>query len=204
MLFGYARISTNDGRQELDRQLDAFEEMGVDSKYVFTDEVTGTAKKIPELERMLEMLRPGDVVVVSEMFRLGRSTRALLETIDRIRETGAGVKSIAEPWLDLSDDNPSANLLITIFAGLAQFERDMISLRVKDGLKSARKRGHVGGRPNVQNEHYDAVVALYKQGWSVPDIVEHEGISRATVYRILKDMREEEEGSEAQSRDTEN
>ncbi len=140
MIFGYARISTED--QLLDAQLDALTVAGADR--IFSDKITGSSRSRPELDRMIEQLRDGDVVVVTKYDRLSRSLKDLLEIVETIRAQGAGFKSLAE---DIDTTTPAGRLIFHVFASIAQFERERISERTKEGLAAARKRGRVGGRP---------------------------------------------------------
>ena len=185
MLVGYARVSTED--QSLDRQIDQLVAAGVDPRNIYKEKISGKKRQRPELDRMLAELMVGDVVVIAELSRVSRSTKDTLEIIDAIRSRGAAIKSLAETWLDTSSDNPSAQLILTIMAGLVQFERDQTAARVKDGLAAAKKRGRVGGRPSKQNEKAESVRAMAKGGMRICDIVTQTGLSRSTVYRILRE-----------------
>lgn len=182
---GYARVSTDD--QKLDQQIDQLVKAGVDERNIYIEKEHGTKRDRPELNRMLSELHEGDEVIIVEISRFSRSTRDLLDIVERIKDKGASIKSLSETWLDTSSDNPSSQLLLTIFAGLVQFERDMISARVKDGLRAADSRGHHGGRPNKRNAKADSVMAMYNGGIRIKDIVASSGLSRATVYRIIRD-----------------
>lgn len=140
MIIGYARVSTDD--QNLDAQADALTAAGAGK--LFTDKISGSNRKRPELDRMLDQLRGGDVVTVTKYDRLARSLKDLLEIVDIIGERGAGFRSLAE---DIDTTTPAGRLVFHIFASIAQFERERISERTKEGLQAARKRGRVGGRP---------------------------------------------------------
>jgi len=140
MIIGYARVSTDE--QNLDSQLDVLSAAGAEK--LFADKITGTARQRPELERLLDHLRGGDVVIVTKYDRLARSLRDLLEIVERIEATGAGFRSLAE---DIDTTTPAGRLIFHVFASIAQFERERISERTKEGLAAARKRGRVGGRP---------------------------------------------------------
>jgi DNA invertase Pin-like site-specific DNA recombinase len=140
MIIGYARVSTED--QNLDGQLDALKAAGAER--VFADKITGTARSRPELDRLLDQLRQGDVITVTKYDRLARSLRDLLEIVDTIQAHGAGFRSLAE---DIDTTTPAGRLVFHVFASIAQFERERISERTKEGLEAARKRGRVGGRP---------------------------------------------------------
>jgi len=140
MIIGYARVSTND--QSLDTQTDALSVSGAEK--VFADKISGSKYPRPELDRMLEQLRDGDVVIVTKYDRLARSLKDLLEIVEDIGERGAGFRSLAE---DIDTTTPAGRLVFHVFASIAQFERERISERTKEGLASARKRGRIGGRP---------------------------------------------------------
>ena len=140
MIIGYARVSTDD--QSLDSQTDALSFAGAEK--VFADRISGSRRARPELDRMLEQLRDGDVVTVTKYDRLARSLKDLLEIVETIRERGAGFRSLAE---DIDTTTPAGRLVFHVFASIAQFERERISERTREGLASARKRGRIGGRP---------------------------------------------------------
>ena len=140
MIIGYARVSTDD--QSLDGQLDALKAAGAER--IFADKITGTARSRPELDRLLDQLRQGDVITVTKYDRLARSLRDLLDIVDTIQAHGAGFRSLAE---DIDTTTPAGRLVFHVFASIAQFERERISERTKEGLAAARKRGRVGGRP---------------------------------------------------------
>lgn len=142
MIIGYARVSTED--QNLDGQLDALKAAGAER--IFADKITGTARSRPELDRLLHQVRQGDVITVTKYDRLARSLRDLLDIVDTIQAHGAGFRSLAE---DIDTTTPAGRLVFHVFASIAQFERERISERTKEGLAAARKRGRVGGRPPV-------------------------------------------------------
>ena len=193
MLVGYARVSTDE--QVLDRQLDALKAYGVDERLIYKEKGSGAKRYRPELMRMLDELDEGDTVVVAEMTRISRSTRDMLNIVDLIREKGCYIKSLSETWLDTTDDNPMSDFMVTVLSGMSQYERDTIRKRTLEGLESARRRGHVGGRPRVQEKHADNVVAMRGEGKTISEIVTAEGISRATVYRILRNTMNDDDST---------
>ena len=140
MLIGYARVSTEG--QTLDAQTDALTAAGAER--VFADRISGSTRHRPELDRLLDQLRPGDVVVVTKYDRLARSLRDLLEIVESIGSRGAGFRSLAE---DIDTTTPAGRLIFHVFASIAQFERERIAERTREGLEAAKKRGRVGGRP---------------------------------------------------------
>jgi len=180
MLVGYARVSTIG--QTNDRQVDALLAAGVDKRNLYHEKQSGV-KERPELNRCINELQTGDILIVSELTRLSRSTADLFDISKRVKEKGADVKSLKESWLDTT--TPQGKLMFTIFAGLSQFERDLISQRTKEGLKAAKARGRSGGRPNKRNDKAKTIETLYGNGFKISEIVQQTGLSRATVYRVL-------------------
>lgn len=186
MLVGYARVSTEG--QNLDRQIDILMEYGIDKRNIYMEKMTGTKKDRPALNKMIDELQENDVVIIPDLTRISRSTKDLLEIVEKIKSKGASIKSVKDTWLDTTSDNPYNSFLLTIMSGLSQLERDLISQRTKEGLASAKARGRNGGRPSKQNEKGETVKILYKNGMKVVDIVEQTGLSRSTVNRILKEI----------------
>jgi DNA invertase Pin-like site-specific DNA recombinase len=127
MILGYARVSTRD--QNLDGQWDALAAAGAER--IFADTITGTARIRPELDRLLSELRSGDVIVVTKYDRLARSLKDLLEIVDLIQAKGAGFRSLGE---DIDTTTPAGRLVFHVFASIAQFERERIVERTKEGL----------------------------------------------------------------------
>lgn len=187
MLVGYARVSTE--QQNLDRQIDMITSYGVDKRNIYKEKITGTKSNREQLNRMIDELQQGDVVIISDLTRISRSTKDLLKIVDDIKNKGAAIKSLKDNWLDTTSDNPYNDFLLTVMSGLSQLERDLISARTKEGLASAKARGREGGRPNKRNEKADVVEMLYKEGYKITDIAKKTELSRASVYRILNDMK---------------
>jgi DNA invertase Pin-like site-specific DNA recombinase len=185
MLLGYARASLD--RQPLDRQIDELTAAKVSPGNIYSENITGTKRNRPELNRMLAALQTGDTVVVVELTRLGRSTKDLLEIVETIHQKGAHFKSLNEAWLDTN--SPWGQLIFTIFAALSQFERDLTSERTKSGLRAAAIRGRRGGRPAKKTDIAAAVLSLFTEGVKIADIAEGAGVSRSTIDRILAEAR---------------
>lgn len=183
MKIGYARVSTKD--QNLELQRDALQEAGCEK--LFKEKISGKKADRPELQKMLEQLRKGDIVIIWKLDRLGRSLRDLVHLVQEIQEKGAGLKSLHD---SIDTTTPQGKLTFHLFAALAEFERDIISERTKAGLASARARGRKGGRPKgLSKQAKDkAMIAatLYKQGKPVKDICDYLGFSKATLYRYLR------------------
>lgn len=178
MIIGYARVSTDD--QSLDGQLDALKVAGAER--IFADKITGTARSRPELDRLLDQLRQGDVITVTKYDRLARSLRDLLDIVDAIQARGAGFRSLAE---DIDTTTPAGRLVFHVFASIAQFERERISERTREGLEAARKRGRVGGRPPALSAVQKAEVRRMRdgEGRSIQDIACLFKVSTKTVRR---------------------
>lgn len=181
MLFGYARVSSQ--LQNYDNQVEQLQNVGCER--IFKEKVTGTKLDRPELEKVLDQLRPRDVVIVTELTRLSRSTKDLFRIVEKIDAKGAHVKSLKESWLDTT--TPQGNLMFTIFAGISQFERDLISQRTREGLESSRLRGRQGGRPPKLNDKVDLALKMYhSKDYSIAEITSATGLSKTTLYRYIK------------------
>jgi DNA invertase Pin-like site-specific DNA recombinase len=178
-LLGYARVSTTD--QDPALQLDALTAAGCPR--IFTDKASGARDDRPELARLLDVARPGDVVVVWKLDRLGRSLRHLIEVVGELERRGVGFKSLRE---SIDTTTVSGKLVFHIFAALAEFERELIVERTTAGLQAARARGRVGGRPRALDPVGVATARdMVRSGRNVTEIARTLGVSRATVYRSL-------------------
>lgn len=182
MKIGYARVSTEE--QHLDMQLTALRKAGC--KKIFQEKISGTKWERPELHKMLESLKTGDVVVVWRLDRLARSTKMLLEITDRIMDAGSKFTSISEPWADTT--SPGGKMIMTVFAGIAEFERDLIRARTGAGREEAVKRGVKFGRPSKMTlKQLKLARRLLAEGNSVRDVAESFGVHYTTLYRLLRD-----------------
>ncbi len=182
-LLGYARVSTIG--QEPALQLDALEAAGC--YRVFTDRVSGTADRRPQLDALLDQLRPGDTLVVWRLDRLGRSLRHLIDTTVRLEERGVGFRSLAE---HIDTTTPTGKLVFHVFGALAEFERDLIVERTRSGLVAARARGRTGGRPAVMTPaKVEGARRMYAgREHTLAEIAATIGVGRSTVYRHLGEM----------------
>lgn len=186
MIIGYARVSTID--QNLDRQFDQLNEYGC--ARIFSEKVSGAKVIRAELEKMIDQLRENDVVVVTELSRLSRSVKDLFAVVDKIHAKGANVKSLRENWVDTT--TAQGKLLFTIFAGISEFERDLIRQRVNEGLTAARARGRNGGRPRVASHKSELALKMYdSQDYSVNEILTATGISKPTLYKYIRERKGE-------------
>lgn len=185
-IFGYARVSTE--AQNLDRQLDALTKYGVDM--IYNEKMTGTKKDRPELSKMIDRLSEGDTVVIESLSRLGRSTRDLIELTELFQCKGMHLVSLKE---NIDTSTPTGKLLFTLMSAIAQFERDTIADRTREGLQAARARGRMGGRPKADPNTVRKAAKLYQTGqYSIKEIEELTGIKKSTLYRNLKMETKEE------------
>lgn len=186
MLVGYARVSTDD--QDLIRQ--TFQLRGVGCEKIFQEVMTGTKKSRPEMDAMLEFIREDDVVVVCELTRISRSTKDLFALVELIESKGAKIKSLKEDWLDTTTAH--GRLLFTMMAGLAQFERDLISERTRESLRAKKAAGVKLGRPRVDDEALEKAVRLYMtKEFEIKEIEQMTKISKSTLYREIDRLKDE-------------
>jgi len=152
---------------------------------VFREKVSGAYRNRPELNQMLDQLREGDVVTVWKLDRLARSTRNLLEIVETISSAGARFQSISEPWADTTTH--AGKMIMTVFAGIAEFERDLIRERTGAGRVDAQKRGVRFGRPKKMNEDQQRLAQrLLGEGKSVRDVARTFSVHPATLYRLVR------------------
>lgn len=184
MKIGYARVSTRD--QNLNLQLDALKQTGCEK--VYQETISGAKESRPELNRLMDNLRQGDVIVIWKLDRLGRSLKHLVEIGNQLLEQGVGLQSLNDP---IDTTTPQGRLAFNMFASLAEFERDIIRERTHAGLRAARARGRLGGRPKGLSKEAErtayAAEALYRQReLSIQEISDKLGIAKSTLYRYLK------------------
>lgn len=188
MIFGYARVSTTE--QSLERQIQELQQAGAEE--ILQEKITGTKADRPELNRLLDKLRKDDIVLVSDLTRLSRSTKDLFSLVEQIQSKGAYIKSIKEAWLDTT--TPTGKLMFTFIAGISQFERDLISQRTKEGLAVARSRGKMGGRKQkLDSTKKETIYKLYQEKkLSIMEICNMFSITKPTLYKVVKETAENE------------
>lgn len=184
-IIGYARVSTQD--QNLNRQIDQLKDAGCEK--IFQEKITGTKSDRPELNRLLEFLRKEDILIVSDLTRLSRSTRDLIDIAEILKSKDVELKSLKE---NIDTTTATGKAMFGMLAVMAQFERDLISERTKQGLQSARARGRIGGRKQKLDEtKKKAVYALYQaKESSLMEICNTFDISKPTLYKIIKEVSE--------------
>lgn len=177
MVRGYARVSTDS--QNLDRQLDALKKYGIDKLYC--EKMSGTKKSRPELDRMMKEIENGDTIVIESLSRLGRSVKNLAELMEVFNNRNIRLISMKET---IDTTSSTGRLLFTILSSLAQFERDVLVERTREGLTAARARGRCGGRPKTNEVAVKKAVALYQtKQYTLKEIHELTGVSASTIYR---------------------
>jgi DNA invertase Pin-like site-specific DNA recombinase len=177
---GYARVSTSE--QDLAIQRARLDEAGC--RRFYEEKVSGAARRRPELERLIAELREDDVLVVTRLDRLARSTTELLRIAEALEEKGAGLQSLAEPWADTT--SPAGRMVLTVFAGIAEFERTLIAERTEEGRRSARQRGVAFGRPpKLRSDQQALARQLLDEGRSVSEVARTFNVHPATIYRCL-------------------
>lgn len=184
MKIGYARVSTRE--QNLDMQIIALEEAGCER--IYEEKVSGVKAERPILNNLINQLRPGDVLVIWKLDRLGRSLKNLVQLVQKLMESDIGLYSINDP---IDTTSPQGRLIFNIFASLAEFERDVICERTQAGLSAARARGRLGGRPRGLSKKAEATACaaetLYKEKkLSVVEICKKLSISKSTLYKYLR------------------
>jgi DNA invertase Pin-like site-specific DNA recombinase len=181
MKIGYARVSTLE--QNLDLQLQALKKAGC--RRIFQEKISAGARNRPEFQRMLDQIRTSDTIVVWKLDRLARSTRDLLETTETIQQAGGKFQSLSEPWAHTTTH--AGKMIMTIFAGIAEFERGLIRERTTAGREAARKRGVRFGRPRkLTLEQENLTRRLESEGKTVRELAAAFRVHAATIYRLVR------------------
>ena len=187
-LIGYARVSKADGSQVIDLQHDALAKAGVDLEHhLYTDAASGKRDDRPGLEACIKALRRGDTLVVWKLDRLGRDLRHLVNLVGDLTKRDIGLKVLAGEGASIDTTTANGRLIFAIFAGLAEFERELIVERTKAGLAAARARGRTGGRPFKMTpaKLRLAQAAMGKPETKVAELCAELGITRQTLYRFV-------------------
>jgi DNA invertase Pin-like site-specific DNA recombinase/predicted nucleotidyltransferase len=179
-IFGYARVSANG--QSLDAQREALRAAGCTR--IFHEKISGAVADRAQFRRVIDQLAPGDVLIVTRLDRLARSTRDLLNILDTVTSKGAGFRSLGETWADTTA--PNGRLMITVLGGLAEFERELIRARTGEGRQRAKARGQHMGRPLTLTPHQrsDAVKALKGGTATQADLARRFAVSQSTISRL--------------------
>jgi DNA invertase Pin-like site-specific DNA recombinase len=179
---GYARVSTYG--QTLDSQLEQLRKAGCTSRNIYREKVTGARADRRELNRMLGRLAPGDVVTVTRIDRLARSTFDLFGIVKRIVDAKAQFRSLAEPWADTGTS--TGRLMLAVLGGLADVERDLIRTRTAEGRSRAKAQGkHMGRPPSLTPAQQKEAIRRRAQGATLDELARSYNVSRATISRLV-------------------
>jgi len=179
MIIGYARVST-DG-QTLDSQQAALRNAGAER--VFAEKISGTVTDRKALAKAIAALGEGDVLLVTRLDRLARSTRDLLNVLASVSEKGAGFRSLADAMIDTT--SPHGKLIIAVLGALAEFERSMILARTADGRARAQARGvQFGRKPKLSQFQIAEAIRRRDNGELLADIGRSYGVSHSTISRL--------------------
>jgi DNA invertase Pin-like site-specific DNA recombinase len=193
MKIGYIRVSKQEQHEAL--QIDALKEAGCEKWFV--DKMTGSKAERKGLNEALAYLRPGDTFVVWKLDRAGRSLTHLIDLLKGLNERGIGFMSLTE---QIDTTTPGGKLIFHLMGALAEFERDLIRERTNAGLAAAKVRGRVGGRPRKLKTNGKVALArrmFADQSHSIPEMCAALGISRATLYRSVREAKETSSSSDS-------
>ncbi|MEI6828128.1 MAG: recombinase family protein [Desulfuromonadales bacterium] len=179
MLIGYARVSTQD--QNLELQFEALNKSGC--KKIFEDRVSGSRAERPGLNKLLEILRDGETLVVWKLDRLGRSVKNLVDLVGELHKQGVQFKSLTDA---IDTGTPSGRFFFHVMASLAQMERELTIERTRAGLEVARQLGRKGGRKRqMTDSKIESAKKLLANGIPPRDVAKNLGVSIPTLYRWI-------------------
>lgn len=199
MLIGYTRVSTARQGQSLDTQREALIDAGCDPDRIYSDTISGAKWSRPGLDKALDYMRPNDTLVVTRLDRLGRNLVDTVTTISDLAERGINVK-VLEPALDTS--RPADKVVVNVMASLAEWERDLLIQRTREGVAHARAQGRVAGpKPKLSLEQKRQAHTLVRGGESIASVARSFDVSRQTIMRAIKiiDERDSADGNSAES-----
>lgn len=180
-VYGYARVST--AKQNLDVQLKALS----NCDHIFYEKVSGASRTRPELQKLLETVKQDDTVIITKLCRLARNTRHLLEIVEFLDEQNVGLKILN---LGIDTTTPTGRLMLTLIGAVAAFERSLLLERQAEGIALAKTLGRYTGRKATARAKTTEILELEAEGLSKEEIAKQLKISRTSVYRILKAVRE--------------
>lgn len=178
---GYARVSTTD--QDTSIQVKQLEEAGCDK--VFHEQLSGKTRDRPQLEAAMEYMRVGDVFVVTRICRLARSLRDLKNIVHDLEERGIGFQ-VTEQQIDTT--TTTGKFMLNMLGAIAEFERDMITERQKEGIEAAKKKGKYQGRPKSMNLDVPDIIRKRENGMPVAQIAREAGCSRTSIHKVFKEF----------------
>lgn len=178
-VIAYARVSTEG--QTLEAQVDQLKAAGAEK--LFKEKVSGARTDRPQLKKAIAALGPDDVLLVTRLDRLARSTRDLLNVLHEISKKGAGFRSLNDAWADTT--TPHGRLMLTVLGGLAEFERELIRARTGEGRERAKARGvKLGRKPKLTRHQKDEAIARRQAGEALTEIARSYNVSHSTISRL--------------------
>ena len=184
MLVGYARTSTADQIAGFEAQLSELENAGCEK--VFQEQVSSVAQR-DELERALDYVRDVDTFVVTKLDRLARNTQHLLEIVERLEAKGVPLRILNFGGSEVDTRSATGKLTLTMFAAMAQFEREMMLERQREGIAKAKAAGKYKGRAPVPADKITRALELKSDGATATEVAKELALGRSTVYRLLKE-----------------
>jgi DNA invertase Pin-like site-specific DNA recombinase len=182
MKYGYARVSSK--AQDYQAQVEALKAAGCEK--IYSEKQSGKSRDgRPEFAKLMKALLPGDTVVVTKLDRLARSSRDLHNILHELESLSAGFLSLRESWCDTT--SPAGKLMLTIFGGIAEFERDLTRSRTDEGIERAKRLGKRFGRPERLDAGQKRVIAdRYSKGATIPELADEYGVGVGTIWRALQ------------------
>lgn len=181
-LVGYARTSTTDQKAGLEGQIRDLE--GAGCQRIYREEVSSVATQRPQLEAALDYVRQGDTLIVTKLDRLARSVADLVAITSRLNEKGVGLRILA---MNLDTATPTGKLMVNLLGSIAEFERELMLERQREGIAKAKADGKYKGRAPTAQSKAGEIVRLRDEGKNVGEIMKATGAGRSSVFRILKD-----------------
>lgn len=184
MLVAYARTSTTEQRAGLEAQLRDLSATGCNAERIFAEQVSSTGTR-EQLDAALDFVRDGDTLVVTKLDRLARSTADLLGLVARLEKKGVALRILDFGGSTVDTQSPSGRLMLTMFAAMAQWERELMLSRQKEGIAKAKAAGRYRGRAPTARAKAAQMRELQASGLGAKAIADALNVSRASVYRIL-------------------
>lgn len=186
MLVGYARVSTEEQNEA--RQMEMFEAMGIEPKNIFLDKLSGKNTNRPQLKEMIAFVRRGDIVITESISRLARNTKDLLSIVEQINAKGAEYKSVKE---SIDTTTATGKFMLTVFAAMAELERDTIRQRQREGISIAKAEGKYTGRVKIEfdEDKLRRECKKWREGkQTAVDTMKKMGMKTNTFYRRVKEL----------------
>ena len=177
---GYARVSTRE--QNLESQLDQLNKSGVEK--IFQEKLSGIDRERPELNQMLDYVRSGDTVVICKIDRIARSTKHLLDIVEQLQEKNVSLRILN---IQLDTSTPNGKLMLTMLGAIAEFERELMLERQREGIEKANQAGKYKGRKPTARAKSKEILELAAAGATRQSIADQLGIGIASVYRVLRE-----------------